>query len=59
MLVVVGQVVELGGSSDVGRGRSGCGTWWLAVMLVVVGQVVELGGSSDVGRGRSGCGTWW
>jgi hypothetical protein len=28
MLVVVGPVVERGGSSDVGRGRSGCGTWW-------------------------------
>jgi len=27
MLVVVGPVVEHGGSSDVGPGRSGCGTW--------------------------------
>jgi hypothetical protein len=28
LLVVVGPVMERGGSSAVGRGRSGYGTWW-------------------------------
>jgi hypothetical protein len=27
-VAAAGLPLERGGSSDVGRGRSGCGTWW-------------------------------
>jgi hypothetical protein len=67
-LAASGLPLERGGSSVVGRDRSGCGDSESVSRIISICQIdtilltrsvglpLELGGSSVVGRGLSGCG---